>query len=268
MSATLGEGGELERIIGVRKIERLPVPEGWDREGTGRRFILFPNLSLPAESADTTAIELVGEPSRSLILTPNRSTTQSVTDKLNDLTPSPRVFSAHEIENSLEPFLKEDHAALVLSNRYDGLDLPGDACHLEWICGLPGAVDAQEAFMLNRLGIHSLFRDRIRTRLTQALGRCTRNPTDYSLVVISGPEALDFCVKHENQSGFHPEIQAEIQYGLSASKVESEHAFKSSRPRPFGKTKRLGASRRMDTREKRLVPGDRRQSRQNFDGQR
>ena len=28
MSATLGEGGELERITGVRKIERLPVPEG------------------------------------------------------------------------------------------------------------------------------------------------------------------------------------------------------------------------------------------------
>ena len=228
MSATLGEGGELERITGVRKIERLPVPEGWEREGTGRRFILFPNWSLPADTAHTAALELVGEPSRSLILTPNRNTAQSVIDQLNDLSPSPKVFSATQIENSLKPFLNENHAALVLANRYDGLDLPGDACHLEWICGLPGAVDAQEAFLLNRLGIRSLFRDRIRTRLTQALGRCTRNPTDYSLVIISGPEALDFCIKHENRSGFHPELQAEIQYGLDASNVKSAQDFKSS----------------------------------------
>jgi len=43
MSATLGESGELERIIGVPKIKRLPVPAGWDKQGSGRRFFVFPN---------------------------------------------------------------------------------------------------------------------------------------------------------------------------------------------------------------------------------
>ena len=206
MSATLGEGGELERITGISEIERLAVPEGWDREGTGRRFILFPNWSMPADLATTAATDLVAGLGRSLIMTPNRNIARSVIDQLRDLDPSPTVFSAVDIENSLDPFLNESHAALVLHNRYDGLDLPGDACHLAWICGLPGAVNAQEAFLLNRLKIHSLFRDRIRTRLTQALGRCTRNSTDHALVVISEPEALDFCNKRENRSGFHPEI--------------------------------------------------------------
>ena len=218
MSATLGEGGELERITGVREIERLPVPEGWNREGTGRRFILFPDQSLPAESAKTAAITLVGEPTRSLILTPNRTTSKEVIDHLEKLSPSPAILSAADIENSLEPFMQKDHAALVLHNRYDGLDLPGDACHLEWICGLPGATNAQETFLLNRLRVESLLRDRIRTRLTQALGRCTRNATDHAVVIISGNEALDFCNKIENRSGFHPELQAEIEYGLDASK--------------------------------------------------
>ncbi|MCH8149548.1 MAG: DEAD/DEAH box helicase family protein, partial [Planctomycetes bacterium] len=36
MSATLGEGGELERITGMRGIKRLPMPPGWDRQGNGR----------------------------------------------------------------------------------------------------------------------------------------------------------------------------------------------------------------------------------------
>ena len=225
MSATLGEGGELERITGVRKIERLPVPEGWEREGTGRRFILFPDRSLPDETATSAAITLTGEATRSLILTPNRTTGQLVINKLNSLSPSPTALSASDIENSLEPFLNKDNAALILHNRYDGLDLPGDACHLEWIFGLPGATNAQETFLLNRLGIHSLFRDRIRTRLTQALGRCTRNATDHAVVIMSGPRTLDFCIKSENRSGFHPELQAEIQYGLDASQVRFPKEF-------------------------------------------
>ena len=237
MSATLGEGGELERITGVRKIERLPVPEGWDREGTGRRFILFPDRSLPDETATMAAVTLAGDPTRSLILTPNRNAAQSVAYRLSQFSPSPAIFSAREIEDSLEPFLAHDHAALILHNRYDGLDLPGDACHLEWICGLPGATNAQEAFLLNRLGVQSLLQDRIRTRLTQALGRCTRNPTDYAVVIISGSRALDFCNKSENRSGFHPELQAEIQAGLYASQVtwpgqflDTARAFLEKRP--------------------------------------
>ena len=152
-------------------------------------------------------------------LTPSRSVAQSVIEHLGTLSPSPAIFLAADVENSLEPFLHEHHSALVLNNRHDGLDLPGDACHLELICGLPGATNAQEAFLLNRLQVHSLLRDRIRTRLTQALGRCTRNPTDYAVVVMSGSGILDSCIKSENRTGFHPELQAEIQYGLDASEV-------------------------------------------------
>lgn len=42
MSATLGEGGDLERIFGRERIHRIPAPEGWDKQGVGRRFIVFP----------------------------------------------------------------------------------------------------------------------------------------------------------------------------------------------------------------------------------
>lgn len=225
MSATLGEGGELERITGVRHIERLPVPEGWDHEGTGRRYIMFPDRSLPPETAASVAIELAGGRTRSLVLAPSGSMARSVSARLQNLSPSPTILSARDVENSIDGFLKEDHAALVLSNRYDGLDLPGDKCHLELIWGLPSATNAQESFLLNRLQVHSLLRDRIKTRLTQALGRCTRNATDHAVVIMSGPGVLDFCTKSENRSGFHPELQAEIRYGLTASEVEWPEQF-------------------------------------------
>ena len=232
MSATLGEGGELERITGVRRIERLPVPEGWDREGTGRRYIMFPDRSLPPETAASAAIELTGERTRSLILAPSRSIARSVSDRIRNLNPRLTILSAHDVEDSIDRFLEQDHAALLLSNRYDGLDLPGEACHLELIWGFPGATNAQESFLLNRLQVHSLLRDRIKTRLTQALGRCTRNATDHAVVIMSGPRILDFCTKSENRSGFHPELQAEIRYGLAASEVQWPEEFV-SRARAF-----------------------------------
>ena len=42
---------------------------------------------------------------------------------------------------------------------------------------------------------------------------------------MSGSRALDFCIKSENRSGFHPELQAEIQYGLDASQVKWPNEF-------------------------------------------
>lgn len=52
MSATLGEGGDLERLTGRPNITRLPVPPGWDRQGIGRRFFIFPEMTLDADETD------------------------------------------------------------------------------------------------------------------------------------------------------------------------------------------------------------------------
>jgi hypothetical protein len=42
MSATLGEGGELERITGRKAISRLHAPTTWDKQTVGRRLFFFP----------------------------------------------------------------------------------------------------------------------------------------------------------------------------------------------------------------------------------
>ena len=45
MSATLGAGGDLERVTGRQPIHKIPVPLGWDKQGIGRRFFVFPKAS-------------------------------------------------------------------------------------------------------------------------------------------------------------------------------------------------------------------------------
>lgn len=52
MSATLGAGGDLERLFGRKNIHRVSVPDGWDRQGVGRRLFLFPGMSLDDKESD------------------------------------------------------------------------------------------------------------------------------------------------------------------------------------------------------------------------
>ncbi len=67
MSATLGEGGELERLAGVEKIVRLSVLEGWDKQGIGRRFFSFPERCLDEKAALNLALRMMKETSRSIL---------------------------------------------------------------------------------------------------------------------------------------------------------------------------------------------------------
>jgi hypothetical protein len=223
MSATLGEGGDLERITGIPSIARLPIPPGWDKRGTGRRLILFPSLLSTADGPKEFVDELMYDPSRTLALV----TEDKFVRQFDQYEDKVRIFRAEDIEVSLDEFTSTSGpAALVLANRYDGIDLPGDSCRKEILLGLPTSTDLQEKFLYRRLGATSQLRDRIRTRITQGVGRCTRDENDYALVVLVGNDILKWCSTETNVQGMHPELQAEISFGLDNSTDRDLDDFK------------------------------------------
>ena len=86
----------------------------------------------------------------------------------------------------------------------------------------PEATNLQEAFMWNRLNANSVLNELVKTRITQALGRCTRSSDDFANVLMIDSNLMKFCAKVENRIGFHPEIQAEVEFGLENSeKIET-----------------------------------------------
>ena len=66
MSATLGAGGDLERVTGRQPIHKIPVPLGWDKQGIGRRFFLFPKRSLDDMETERFAMEAIKLAGRAL----------------------------------------------------------------------------------------------------------------------------------------------------------------------------------------------------------
>lgn len=216
MSATLGAGGDLERLTGRPKIKRLPIPEGWDRQGIGRRFFIFPEKSFKENEASELRRSLMRAAGRSLVLTPSNESAEAIATDVEKSLKYP-IYSGPDLEDGKADFVAASPAVAIVANRYDGIDLPDDDCRLLFVEGLPRATNLQERFLMNRMGANLLFNERVQTRVLQAVGRCTRGLNDYSAVVVTGEDLPAYLTDRKRRSHFHPELQAELEFGIDQS---------------------------------------------------
>jgi len=212
MSATVGQEGELERAFGVPTIKHLSVSTPAEDLRFGRRFFLFPDAAYEKGEADTftsTAVELAR---RALVLTPpNSESDRIIADALPAGFPTLR---APDVEKDFSAFTSMEKAAVLLANRYDGMDLPDDACRLIVLAGMPTQTHLLERFLFERLATRRLLSERIRTRFVQGAGRCTRNSRDYAAIIVRGWGLTHFWEKSEEVKACRPDIQAEIEFGF------------------------------------------------------
>lgn len=218
LSATLGDSGELERAFGVARIRRVPVPEEWNRTGSGRRFFVFPDLADFSDSPDSDNIQLAFDilkmADKKVILTPSQAEAETIAEQLG-------VSAEERFEvrqgSDFSDFRDAASGTLLAANRYDGMDLAGDACRLMFMLNLPSYSHDQDKFVDERLGAKQVLAERVRTRVIQGFGRCTRGPEDYSVVVVAGDDLVNYLSRRENLEAMPAELQAEIAFGKDAS---------------------------------------------------
>lgn len=216
MSATLGEGGDLERLTGRESIHRLAAPQGHNLETVGRRFFMFPGMSLQDEDTEKLRTSLIKKASRAVVLTPSQKAADQVVGQI-EKTLGFKVFSAADIEVSKSAFVESDGAVAVMAGRYDGIDFPNDECRLLCVEDLPKAANLQERFISKKMGAELLLNTRIQTRVLQAIGRCTRSLQDHSAVFITGNELQDYLSDKNKRCHLLPEFQAELDFGIEQS---------------------------------------------------
>ncbi|MFF5265023.1 DEAD/DEAH box helicase [Actinomadura viridis] len=218
LSATVGDGGELLRAFGRKKIEHIPAPATSATQGTGRRFFVFPRLvdSLQDEGAEEAFVaDAIAFYGKAVLLAPDGRTRDAAVAKL--LPEDTTVWEAEEFEDAPDGFAQAPQGVLALANRYDGIDLPGEACRMIVLVGSPSGAHLQERFLHDSAGAVVALRERIRTRLTQGAGRATRDSSDYSAVLVLSRELVNFCADPAVQAALHPELRAEVVFGLECS---------------------------------------------------
>jgi hypothetical protein len=217
MSATLGAGGDLERLTGTATIKRLPAPVGFRSNGVGRRFFIFPGLSLEPAACEDLRLKMQGLSGRSVVLTPSSGAAATIQAQI-EAQGGFSIFHAEDIEASKADFISKNNAVAIMAGRFDGIDFPDEECRLLCLDGLPKATNAQERFLMTKMSATALFNDRLQTRILQAAGRCTRALQDRSAVFVTGHELLEYLADNRNWAHFHPELQAELAFGVEQSK--------------------------------------------------
>ena len=205
MSATLGAGGELERAFGIDHIRRIPAESGQQR--SGRRLFLMPGLRIDDEPADDLIRAAIAATPRTALIAPSGRLLEAAAGSL--LTDGVARMGADQVAQ----FVTTEPAALLLANRYDGIDLPGEHCRLIVLSGLPAYGHSQERFLFDTVGARRVLTERIRTRIIQGAGRATRNRQDFAAVLLRGEDLLRFIQRDQARSEMRPELQVELELG-------------------------------------------------------
>jgi hypothetical protein len=215
VSATLGDAGDLERSFGRPAIKRITLPE----PRSGRRFILFPDL-MTGVDADALTHEVTRRAGKALVLAPDSATALAAARQIAQ--PGWPVLTKDHVKHGMGPFAEAEHAVCALASRYDGLDLPHDACRMVVIESVPDRDHLQERFLTGQVRAGAALNERVRTRVVQGLGRCTRAANDWALVVVRGADLTRYLLRQENQSALSPELQSEILFGVENSRGTTE----------------------------------------------
>ena len=218
LSATLGHAGELERAFGRQQIQRLPLPGDGRKPRSGRRFFIFSDLT-KGDHHELVAT-ITDRAGKALVLGKSIDDAASAAKALNKN--DWPVLGKDDVERSLDPFSKVPHAILALAGRYDGIDLPNNACRLVVLDGLPDFAHAQERFLAFNLRARLALDERTRTRVVQGAGRATRNPSDHALVIVRGMLLTRYLSNPDTRAALDPDLQAEIKFGRANSE-QAEH---------------------------------------------
>ena len=122
------------------------------------------------------------------------------------------VTAADGIEGTVGRLQSGEHVGLVvLINKYDGIDLPNDACRVLVVDGLPeayGGIDRREALLL---GESDAMVSRQLQRIEQGMGRGVRSAEDHCAVLLLGPKLTQLIAEPANLARLGPATRIQLE---------------------------------------------------------
>ena len=113
-------------------------------------------------------------------------------------------------------------STIAIANRYDGIDLPDNACRVLIIDGLPAGTSPSERYAENTSISGSQEKRRIFRRIEQGLGRSVRGEKDYSAIIIIGPRLISAIRTTSNLKLLSSQTRTQMEIGLKISDSASE----------------------------------------------
>lgn len=174
----------------------------------GDRLVLAPQELNPEISYDQIRelARTVADTKNVVVLVPSKKQASLWANEAN-LT----VSTAAEIGSAVERLKNDDHVGLVvIINRYDGIDLPDEACRLLVIDNLPYAFTGIERREAVALRDSDAMVTRQLQRLEQGMGRGVRSRDDRCAVLLVGPRLTQLVARADVADRLSPATRAQL----------------------------------------------------------
>jgi hypothetical protein len=214
MTATLADDSVLATDFNVSPESASKPVTPKSASDLGDRMIITPQ-ELNPNVADEEIRDFVKECSRKfnvVVITPSDRRAAFWKDVAD------RFLNKDNIHEGVEQLKKAHVGLVVLSNKYDGIDLPYDACRLLVLDGLPEVrryVDRYEQSVLND-GDEILSRQM--QRIEQGMGRGVRANDDYCVVMFMGSKLTQALFSTEATGKFSPATAAQMKLSNNLAK--------------------------------------------------
>lgn len=228
LTATLQDVGALVTELGAgpESVERAITPKrSYD---LGDRLILAPlaiNPQLDVEKirimvSDFAKGEAIGEqsPLNVVVLVPSDRAAVRW-EKFAE-----EILHVEDMGPTIERLHAGEHVGLVvLVNKYDGVDLPGSACRILVIDGVPTQLSPYERRERQGLYGTDVFTMRTLQQVEQGMGRGTRDTRDYCAVLLLGAELSISVIQSQQYQFYSSATRAQIEASnVMAEQIEGE----------------------------------------------
>lgn len=111
---------------------------------------------------------------------------------------------------------------LVIANRYDGIDLPDDACRILIIDSLPFFNSLSDKYQEICRPSSDIINIRIAQKIEQGLGRSVRGEKDFSVILLIGSDLVKFIKSINTSKYFSIQTKKQIDVGIEIAEMAKE----------------------------------------------
>jgi hypothetical protein len=221
MSATIADDSSIVRTFFASEKSVSEPLTSKSLAGVSERMILVPELMPFTVDATSFVKEVSAGLSEArkgvVVLVPSNA----AADRWKGATQVPQ--GTQEVEAAIRDLQEgRSFGPLVLANRYDGIDLPGNSCRLLIMDGLPRGISDYDLFRGSVLmGGRSIISD-LSQRIEQGIGRGARGAGDHCVVLLIGRDLVAWISKESNFQFLTASTRAQVQMGAEISRETTD----------------------------------------------